>query len=437
MRVKISWKETILLAVVSVLLFLGFYRNQYHIVTMDHFAIFQKDSESIVLGRLVESRQHGLFSNGALLGWGDANPLTLEDADYDHQYETYLNGGEFKTYALYESQAGWQALFFGALDRLLPFDPAANLRLFRFLSSALLALTLGFLAVWVYREFGLTAALVMFLTTAVSQWVTFFGRNLLFFTWTFYLAPVALLFLLDREARGAKLSNWKLAGIIAGLAFFKCMFSGYDFILPALVSLVIPFSYFAARDKWGWGKFTKRFSVAVAAALAALVLSLVIMSLQVGAATGDFSKGLGHIVNTISRRTMITPQEQALTSLYQQAQAASVLSVIQTYLFDKALINILGLRAADLIGLFIVLTLLYLLLARWRPQRMDTMKGYALLAMTWFSILAPLSWFIIFKATAYIHIHSNYIVWNMPFTLIGFAMTGYVLEQGIRTVRSK
>jgi hypothetical protein len=437
MRLKISWKELILLTAVSVLLFLGFYRNQYHIVTMEHFSIFQKDSESIVLGRLVESRQHGLFSNGALLGWGDADPLALNEVDYDHQYETYLNGGGFETYSLYESQAGWQALFFGALDRMTPFDPATNMRLFRFLASALLAVTLGFLALWVYREFGLTAALTMFVTSAISQWLTFFGRNLLFFTWTFYLAPVLLLFLLEREARGAKLSEWKLAGIIAALAFFKCMFSGYDFILPALVSLVIPFSYFSIRDKWGWVKFAQRFSFAVLAALAALAVSLVILSFQVGAATGNALNGFDHIANTISRRTLLTPEAQALTPLYQTAQAASVSSVIKIYLFDKPLINILGLRAVDLIGFFVVLTLLYFLVARWRSKRMDTVKGYAILAMTWFSILSPLSWFILFKATAYLHIHSNYIVWNMPFTLIGFAMSGYVLEQGVRAVRAQ
>ena len=437
MHLKFSWKELAVLVLSSLLLFLGFYRNQYHIVTEERFGIFQKDSESIVMGRLVQSRQHGLFSDGALLGWGDADPLALNESDYDHQYETYLNGGTFETYALYESQTGLQAMLFGAFDQVTPFDPATNMRIFRFLASALLAITLGFLMLWVYREFGLVSALLLFLTTGVSQWVTLFGRNLLFFTWTFYLPLVLLLFLLDREARIAKLSDWKLAWIIGALAFVKCMFSGYDFILPALVSLAIPFSYFGLRGQWGWVKFAKRFSITVAAALSALALSLVILSFQVGAATGDISNGFSHIANTISRRTMLTPEQQAVTPLYQEAQAASILSVIDTYLFDKPMINILQLRAVDLIGIFALFTLLFFLISKWRPQRVDNTKGYALVVMTWFSILSPFSWFILFKATAYLHIHSNYIVWNMPFTLIGFAMSGYVLAQGYQAVRSR
>jgi hypothetical protein len=52
----------------------------------------------------------------------------------------------------------------------------------------------------------------------------------------------------------------------------------------------------------------------------------------------------------------------------------------------------------------------------------------ALIIATWFSILAPLSWFVIFKAHSYIHTHMNYIVWQMPFTLLGFAVCGLVVK---------
>jgi len=48
----------------------------------------------------------------------------------------------------------------------------------------------------------------------------------------------------------------------------------------------------------------------------------------------------------------------------------------------------------------------------------------ALAAMTWVSILAPLSWFIIFKGHAYAHTHMDHIVWYMPFMLLGAALTG-------------
>jgi hypothetical protein len=48
----------------------------------------------------------------------------------------------------------------------------------------------------------------------------------------------------------------------------------------------------------------------------------------------------------------------------------------------------------------------------------------ALVGATWFSILAPLSWFVIFKAHAYVHPHMDYIAWHMPFVLFGAAVLG-------------
>jgi hypothetical protein len=47
----------------------------------------------------------------------------------------------------------------------------------------------------------------------------------------------------------------------------------------------------------------------------------------------------------------------------------------------------------------------------------------------WFSLLAPLSWFVIFKAHSYIHTHMNFIVWQMPFTFFGFAACGLLVER--------
>ena len=57
-------------------------------------------------------------------------------------------------------------------------------------------------------------------------------------------------------------------------------------------------------------------------------------------------------------------------------------------------------------------------------------SSLALVAMTWFSILAPLSWFVVFKAHSFIHTHMNFIVWQMPFTIFGFAVCGLAVKMG-------
>lgn len=48
----------------------------------------------------------------------------------------------------------------------------------------------------------------------------------------------------------------------------------------------------------------------------------------------------------------------------------------------------------------------------------------ALLVTTLVSLIAPLSWFIVFKQHSANHFHLDYIVWYMPFLLFGFVIIG-------------
>jgi hypothetical protein len=61
-----------------------------------------------------------------------------------------------------------------------------------------------------------------------------------------------------------------------------------------------------------------------------------------------------------------------------------------------------------------------------RPKKFKSVQ--ALLVATWYSISAPLSWLIIFKPTSIIHDAIFPIIWQMPFTLLGFALCGSVLS---------
>jgi len=59
----------------------------------------------------------------------------------------------------------------------------------------------------------------------------------------------------------------------------------------------------------------------------------------------------------------------------------------------------------------------------------------ALTAMLWVSFLAPLSWLVIFKGHAYVHLHMDPIVWHQPFLLLGAALTGSMLWFFFKTNR--
>jgi hypothetical protein len=145
--------------VATTVLFLGFYRNQWSVVTLAKFNNFQFDDQSLVMGRLVESRQNGIFSHGGLLGRGDFNLYRADDGTYNYQkiyerqYDAYLKKQTFSEYGRYGSQSGMQAMFFGALDKLSPFTPVENMRIYRVITSLTFALVIGYLLFWFLTEF--------------------------------------------------------------------------------------------------------------------------------------------------------------------------------------------------------------------------------------------------------------------------------------------
>ena len=142
--------------------------------------------------------------------------------------------------------------------------------------------------------------------------------------------------------------------------------------------------------------------------------------------SGTFGQAVGTLLATLSRRTYGDPSQ---FPLYAESLKANPFSVLWTYLSQDTAIAVLGLRFLDLIVIFAAFTLIYLLLdKRQKGQLRGRDRGYALVVATWFSLLSPLTWFLLFKGQAYVHTHTNYLAWHMPFTLFGFALCGLVLQ---------
>jgi len=90
-----------------------------------------------------------------------------------------------------------------------------------------------------------------------------------------------------------------------------------------------------------------------------------------------------------------------------------------------------------LIFLFAVFTSVFLLRYRSSEKKEINRTGVALIVTTWYSILSPLSWLIVFRDHAALHTRLDFIVWQMPFTLYGFALVGFVLSFLLKFKSSK
>jgi len=93
-----------------------------------------------------------------------------------------------------------------------------------------------------------------------------------------------------------------------------------------------PLVFYWVKDKWSVDKFIRRFLNVALASLAAILMSLVILSLQVTLASGSLWEGICSIVATFSRRTL--GNDVNLLSAYEAERNASIWSILKIYLSE-------------------------------------------------------------------------------------------------------
>ena len=432
-------KKIAVWAIPTLFLFFGFLFNLWHVAEQQWFANHQRDTESLVIGRMVKSGQDGIFSAGGLNGAGTTTNIQQEwitSNQIDNQYAAYLNKGSFDTFSTYMSQPGGQSMIFSLLDRIIPLSQKIKLWFFYVLTALLSAIALTTIIGWFYEEFGGWVAIYVTGSAVLSQWLTVFGKNLWWSLWAFYLPMIVVLYFLKHHRETLNRQHIRFGILITIAVFIKCFINGFEYITTTLVMMLVPFVYYAVLDKWSGRQCLKWSLVAGLASGAAIFFSLILLCFQIGAAKDGFMDGVAHVIWSFGKRTY--GEAEDFPPVYAASLNAGTLSVVITYMngvfFDlnnylsikNAFVSnfLLKIRYYYLIVLFIAMSALLF----WRSNKvMQTERQrpfIALISATWFSILAPLSWFVIFKAHSYIHTHMSFLLWQMPFTLFGFAVFG-------------
>jgi hypothetical protein len=449
-RTRLGTIHKILFLVASVaVLFASFEANLWRTAEDSWFQTHQVSMQAFIVGRMVLSRQAGIFAEGGLTGLTgpDAAAPDIENPNYRFQYQTYLDGRSTASFAPYKSQIGGQGMLFSALDAALPLGASEKLLLFNALTSLMTAAVLAAVFFWFFREFSALHGWTVLIATALSQWMTVFGRNLWWSLWAFFLPMVLVLYHLDRRRKTGRSGQLALAGVVFAGVFLKCVFNGYEYITTALVMTVVPLVYYAVADRTGWRRLLADLAIAAGASLAAILLSMFLLCLQVSAVDGSLQAGVDHIVTSFLRRSYADPA--GFPADYSASLNAGVVGVLVTYLKGIYLdLNrylpapaeflrryLYPIRYAYLIVLFAAATAVLGLLTWRRPRTGEKAREAALTAATWFSLLAPISWFVIFKAHSFIHTHMNFIVWQMPFTIFGFALCASAIHAVLARIR--
>ena len=424
-----------------VALSIGFYQNEWGAAGKKWFYDWKSLQEFMLIGRLAETRQHGILSHSGLIGLGDGDSwLDIGQGLVKHQSDVYLNNGTFEKYSAYDTEPAAYSIVFGLIDELTNFSPAFNIKLFHALSALLSATALSLFIVWVGIEFNLFAAGLTLLFCMFSEWFTLFGGSMYWNLWAYYLPFLSFLFYLLRRSPASKYSTRNVILIVFATVFISELLRGFLYVTTYLIMLTMPLVYYAIKEKWDGLLFGKRMLQVSATALVSTACALLVLITQITLEKGNLSVALAHIQDTLLKRSIANPDQ--FSGLMAESLRASNLGVINTYLQGRAL-NFNGLFHTNLpwfeinyLSIFIffaVCSLAFFLREAIVEQAFNkNKKALALIIATWVSALAPLSWLIMFKAHSYIHTQMNFILWQMPFTLFGFAMCGFVLSNLFR-----
>jgi hypothetical protein len=220
----------------------------------------------------------------------------------------------------------------------------------------------------------------------------------------------------------------------------KCLLTGFEYITTTLVMSVTPWIFYAVCNQWSWKSFVKRIVVASSGALSAVLTTLVWLSIQLSFMKGSIGAGFDYIMYSFGKRTY---RSEGVEQIFKESTNSNVWDVLtaywNSYAFDLGhwCANpfwqyICRIRFGSCIIIFFVFTVLILLSQSIDKHPVFRRQQTALSVMLWISMLAPLSWFVIFKGHSYIHTHMNSIVWHMPFMLLGATFVGSAVKFFVR-----
>lgn len=408
MQVMANRIQRLIFAAGILLLTLSFSLNFFHVSTESWFSDYQWDSEELVLCRLMESQQYGVFSDFGMLcryAYDEKMHGTFEAVtDYQH-----FNNDIAYQYGRYTSQIGGQGMLFSLMAKASPFSNAGTLWLLYSFNSVSLALLFMIMVFWFKNEFNLFVGIIVFASIFLAPWITIMARNLYWVLWTMYLPMTICLCALNYEDRGKLYRTYVVNGLIFFTVLLRCS-AGYEFISTILVAMTVPYFYYAISRQWAYQKLAVRLFMVGLSGVAGFVTAILIHAWQRG--MGSLEDGLASILFDVGRRTY--GEASSYPKVFSESLNASVFDVLAKYLFSFSGVSLLCLVIATAIYFYT------------RRLVIGEIKLKALAISAWIALFAPLSWFILAKGHSYIHTHINFILWHIPMSIFTSAFSGYL-----------
>ena len=420
MNIRNGKLEKLLIRIIVFLVFvfvltMAFYQNSFEIASYDQFKNWQNDSEALVLGRLIKSRQSGLTADYGFL---------QREPEWKDNPNRFVSGEQVDNFSIYQAQVGLQGLIFGVWDRITPQRNSQTLMQMYLINVMLLASLISMLALWSWSEFNLCAGVFIIVGCIVSPWLTFAAKNLYWVVWTMLAPFITMLCLHWSDNYKRKISGWIffLASFVTILIKSAC---GFEFISAILISIELPTIYYALKEKWDKKRYALRAILVGSGGICGFFTVFLINFWQRSMYSGSIEKAWADLVYNIDKRTGFFATD--LTQTYQNSLEQPILKVINTYLRQGTTL-VLDYRMAELILILAIATAALFASSHYCPSIAENRrKMISLSIMSYTALLSPLSWFVLSKGHSFIHTHINYILWYLPCLLLIFSLCGSII----------
>lgn len=370
-------------------------------------------SESLIIGRMMESERSGIVSYSGLPG-----VLTNHSNDEDfkqnaitqfHLLENKSDRKKFSDFKTYNSQTGGQGILYSAFHKFSPFDLKTNIKILKNFTFLLNAIILSIIIGWCKRNFGTIAALFVLVFIAISSWIGLFTNSLWWCLWAFYLPFTTILLGLEFLKKEPK----KIFLLLFLSIFLKCFFNGFEYITTTLIAVFAPVVYYYLKDKKTIKDFIFFSLKASGVLLLGVLLEMVLLIFQLKQLKGSFTDGIHHIVNSYNTRTASVIIEGKTAEISNNMYVQIIIKYLSGDLFSW-----LKFKIPFILPITLIFAACLILL------KINFKKYKPIVFATWFSILAPLSWFFLFIQHSTNHLHLNYVIWYIPFLPLGIVCLG-------------
>lgn len=404
-----------------VVLTLSYAFNLFKVSTYSDFNEFDKFDELFMIDRLYTSKKEGVFSYSGLPHHIRKDTTSIKDIIEPHN-EAFLSGGEIEgSPDIYMSQPGGQGIIYSLIQKLNPADNSVTLLLVHIFSAVLTALMFVLFLKWTEKRFNIYTMFIVFFLLFISTWINNFAHHIWWVLWSFFLPFIVVLLFMEKESAKGKSIRMNRLLILLFISFcIKCFVTGFEFITTTIIAALCPLVYYAIINNDSLKKLTQRVVLSASSILLAVISISCLLIVQIKMLYGSYNIAIDHLLFSFKKRSTFEATNTEYVSSFSLLK-----EYMRWYPFRGELVDF-HLRFGGLLTIILFLSVvLYFIVRKYYSEKMQEVK--ALLITALLSLLAPLSWLLIFKQHAVIHTHIDPIIFYIPTLLFAFIIVGYTV----------